>query len=541
MRYHFTPFTLNVETFELSCDGTLLHAEPQVIELLVLLVSNHERTVTKEEILEKIWSGRVVSEAALSSRIKMLRQLLGDDGRKQQYIRTVHKRGFRWASEVQVEKTDSSSAIERAVDSQSKGKGNTGLGSRSQANAGKDSEQSAENNPAVVVLPFSNLSSEPGQDYLSDGLTTDITAHLAKHKWIDVVARNTAFGYRDKAVDVSQIGKDLGVSYVVEGSVQRAANRVRITVNLIHSETRHSVWTERFDREIEDIFALQDEITEMIAARLEPEIGYAERNRVVQSRPSNLRSWDRFHLGVYHFYKFTADDNREAQRLLQDSFEMDPHFADAHVWWAYATVVGMVYWDTPPTTELLDAALVACDKAISQDRQNATFHALRGRVLLARGEYDLAIAENTRAITLNPTLAVAHCALGDSLAYEGRYEEAIKCFEKSIALSPNDPQLWAFYTYGALALIFKQDYDKALAWVDLARGIPNYQYWTNAHRIVALSYLGRLQDTPKVIESLYRDVPGFSLSFVREKFFFLKDQQQVDHYLHGLSLAGIKP
>ncbi|MEM8564363.1 MAG: tetratricopeptide repeat protein, partial [Pseudomonadota bacterium] len=533
MRYRFNQYLLDVDTLELSHAGAPLHAEPQVIALLALLIANHERTVTKQEILEKIWSGRVVSEAALSSRVKMLRQLLGDDGRKQQYIRTVHKRGFRWASDVQTETPDPSLSIDRATDLRSKNRSDPGVESRSIDGVMKQPEHVQDNNPAVVVLPFSNLSSEPGQDYLSDGLTTDITGHLAKHRWIDVVARNTAFGYRDKAVDVSKIGKDLGVSYVVEGSVQRAVNRVRITVNLIHSETRHSVWTERFDREIEDIFALQDEITEMIAARLEPEIGYAERNRVVQSRPNDLRSWDRFHLGVYHFYKFTAKDNREAQRLLRESYEIDPHFADAHVWWAYSLVLGMVYWDTAPTPELLDAALNACDKAIVQDRRNATFHALRARVLLARGEYDLAIAENNKAIQLNPTLAVAHCALGDSLAYEGRYEEAIKCFEKSIALSPNDPQLWAFYTYGALALIFKHDYEKALAWVDLARSIPNYQYWTNAHRIVALSYLGRVQDTRKVIESLYQDVPGFSLSFVREKFFFLKDQQQVEHYLQG--------
>jgi adenylate cyclase len=322
--------------------------------------------------------------------------------------------------------------------------------------------------------------------------------------------------------------------------VQRVANRVRITVSLIDASNAHSVWTERYDREIEDIFALQDEITEMIVARLEPEIGYAERNRVMRSRPTNLQAWDCFHMGIYHFYRFTGEDNKEAQRLLHQSCQMDERFGDAYAWWAYAVVMGMVYWDTPPAQKLLDEALSACDKAHSLDRKNAIFHALRARVLLARSEYDLAITENNAAIALNPTLAVAHCALGDSLAYEGRYEESIRCFEKSIDLSPNDPQLWAFYTYGALALLFKEDFEMALEWLDRARSIPNYQYWTNAHRVVALSHLGRIDEAKTIAKKLQKEMPDFSLEFVREKLFYLKRQDQIDLYLQGLSKGGVE-
>ncbi len=529
MKYQFSEFVLDTERFELRKRDKALHCEPQVIELLSLLVANHERMVGKEEINQTIWKGRVVSDAALSSRIKMLRQLLGDDGRKQAFIRTVHKRGFRFVAEVRsgdqdLEPAGMPAAVVMANDRRAK----------------VSASSSAVKNPAVVILPFSNLSSEAGHEYLADGISTDIIAHLAKHRWLDVVARNTAFGFKDCAVDVCAIGVELKVGYVVEGSVQRSANRVRITVNLIDASSAHSVWTERYDREIEDIFALQDEITEMIVARLEPEIGYAERSRVMRARPANLQAWDCFHLGVYHFYRFTSEGNQEAKRLLRQSSQMDDRFGDAHAWWAYALVLGMVYWDTPPTQKLLDEALSACDRALSLDRQNATFFALRARVLLARGEYDLAIAENNIAIGLNPTLAVAHCALGDSLAYEGRYEESIRCFEKSIALSPNDPQLWAFYTYGALALLFKRDFEEALRWLDRARSIPNYQYWTNAHRVVAYAHLGRLDDAKRIVEQLRVDVPRFSLEFVRGKFFYLKSQEQIDLYLKGLSLGGLE-
>jgi TolB-like protein len=372
MQYQFDEFTLDTEHLELFKGAKALHCEPQVIQLLVLLVENHDRTVSKEEINQVIWHGRIVSEAALSSRVKMLRQLMGDDGRTQRFIRTVHKRGFRFVA-----------AIAPAVNTDSE---------TSPAQPG--TEPSLAIKSAVMVLPFSNLSSESGYEYLSDGITTDIITHLAKHRWLDVVARNTAFGFKGAAVDICDIGTELNVGYVVEGSVQRAANRVRITVNLIDAGNAHSVWTERYDREIEDIFALQDEITEKIVARLEPEIGYAERNRVMRSHPTNLQAWDCFHMGVYHFYQFTGESNKEAQRLLRQSFEMDQRFGNAYAWWAYAVVLGMVYWDTPPTQALLDEALTACDQALSLDRQNATFYALRARVLLARGEYDLAIAEN---------------------------------------------------------------------------------------------------------------------------------------------------
>jgi tetratricopeptide (TPR) repeat protein len=158
---------------------------------------------------------------------------------------------------------------------------------------------------------------------------------------------------------------------------------------------------------------------------------------------------------------------------------------------------------------------------------------------VARREYGMAIVANEIAISLNPTLAVAHCSLGDSLAYENRYDEAIECFVKAIDLSPNDPQLWAFYTYGALALIFKGDYEQALTWTERASLVPNYQYWTTAHRAVALAHLGRAAEAKQAVSQLMQEAPGFSTDFVREKLFYLKDQEQVARYMHGLELAGL--
>ncbi|MGI9289552.1 MAG: winged helix-turn-helix domain-containing tetratricopeptide repeat protein [Pseudomonadales bacterium] len=532
MRYYFDEFVLDTEHFEIYKNNQHLHAEPQVIELLALLVENSHRMVSKEEINEAVWHGRVVSEAALSSRIKTARGLLGDNGREQRFIRTVHKKGFRFVCEVEATTGVGNLPGDRIAKQES-----VDLPRQQQTIADNNITHSSK--PAITVLPFSDLSGENQQDYFSDGITTDIISHLSKHRWLAVTARNTSFGYRGKTLDVRQIGKELGVNYVVEGSIQRAGNRVRVNVHLIDATSGLNRWTDTFDRELSDIFALQDEITEKIAARLEPEIGFAERNKVTTSRPANLQAWDCYHLGIYHFFQFTAEDNLEAQRLLDQCRQLDNSFGDAYVWWAYAVVLGMVYWGTAPTADLLDEALVACNRALSLDRQNAVFYALRGRVKLARREYESAIRDNEKAISINPTLAAAHCGLADSLAYEGRYDEAISRFEKAVALSPNDPQLWAFLTYGALALIFKRDFEGALRWLDQASNITNCQYWTAAHRVVALAHLDRIDEAKLAVAGLLQENSEFSCTFAEEKLFYLKQSEQISLYLDGLRIAGL--
>ena len=530
MRYQFDEFTLDTQRFELARAGTLIHAEPQVIELLALLVENCQRVVSKDEINEKVWRGRVVSDAALSSRIKMARQLLNDDGSTQRYIRTIHKRGFRFVGEPELT-DDARLPMQAPVAAETM-----------QAVDGATASHSADiaDRPSVAVLPLVNLSQDPAQEYFADGVTTDIISRLSRYRWLDVVARNTAFGYKGKSFDLRELRAALAVDYVVEGTVQRCGELVRVGVQLIDARSGHSRWAERYSRRLADLFELQDEIAETIVARLEPEIGFAERNRVVHARPANLQAWDCYHLATSHLFKFTGPDNIEAQRLLLQCQQMDPLMGDAHAWWAYAAILGMVYWDTPVTQQRLDAALQACETALLLDPQNATFLALRARVRLARREYDMAIADNEQALQLNPSFAAAHCGLADSLAYETRYDEAIVRFEKAIALSPNDPQIWAFLTYGALALIFMGDYLRAIEWADRASGIPNCQYWTAAHKAVALALLGRLAEAQVAAASLTTKMPEFCCAFVREKLFYLKDPQQIERYIDGLQTAGVR-
>ena len=519
MVYRFDAYELDTERFELRKAGTPQAIEPQVFLLLELLVSNNGKMVSKDAIMNQVWKGRIVSEAALSSRIRSARQAIGDSGKEQRLIKTVHGSGFRFECNMQTEgnsgKTDKTASPDLAA-------------------------QGGKSRPSIAVLPFANQSRDPDQEYFSDAITSDIISALSKHRWLEVTARNTTFGYKQSSIGAKELGDILGVDYLVEGSVRRAGERIRVTASLIDAESGIQRWTDRYDREFKDVFAVQDEITAMLVARLEPEIGTAERQKVVETRKMDLSAWEHFHLGVWHFFRFTGKDNLEAQRLLQLSREQDKYFGEAHAWWAYAVILGMVYWDTQPSQENLDAALEATQKAIQIDPQNAVFHALKARVQLARKEYSNAIAENEFAIDLNPTFAAAFCGLGDSLAYEGRYEESIQEFEKAIALSPNDPQRWAFFTYGALALIFMGEYEKAVDWTEKAALIPNCQYWTFAHRAVALAHLGKQKEAFKAAEELLKMAPQFTFRFAEEKLFYLKIPEQLEGYLEGLKKAGIQ-
>ena len=393
--------------------------------------------------------------------------------------------------------------------------------------------------PSITVLPSDNMSEDPEQTYFSDGLTEDIITALSKHRWMDVIARNTTFAYRGQSLDIRKLAGELGADYVLEGSVRRAGERIRVTAQLIDASSGSHVWAERYDRKLEDIFDLQDDITQTIVARIEPEIGTAIRQKVQRVPRRDLRAWDCYHLGIANFYKFTAEGNREAQTLLQRSRDLDPSFPEAHAWWAYSVILGMVYWDTDPDPVVLDEALAAARQAIALDNQNALLYMLMGRVQLARQEYRSALAENETAVRLNPTLAPAFCGLGDSLAYEGRYDEARIQFEKAVEMSPNHPQLWAFLSYGALASIFERAFERALDLAERARDLPNCQYWATAHAAVALAHLDRAEEAQLMVARLMSEQPAFTRAFAKRKLFYLKRPEQLALYLEGLEKAGV--
>jgi adenylate cyclase len=390
----------------------------------------------------------------------------------------------------------------------------------------------------VAVLPFENLSADPSLAHVAGGLTSDVVTALSKHRWLRVVPRPTAAGYAERPDAVAQLRADLGVDYAVEGTVRVSGDRLRVTVSLTDAASGTCCWAERYDRRFEDLFDVLDEITDVTVATIEPEVGSAERGRVVRSSRTDLRAWDLYHLGVAHFFRFTADDNLEAQRLLDRARRIDPQFAEAHAWWAYAVVLGMTYWDTDPEPTTLDEALAATTAAVEVDDHNALFHMLRGRVQIARRDYPAALTESRRAVDLNPTLAAAFCGLGDALCYEGRYDEAL-----DTSLTPSSSARTT--RNGGRSLlrrgraVVRRRYDEALQWSEQAAAIPNRQYWTTAHRVVALAHLGRSDEADEAVTELREECPHFTVAYARRKLFFLERSDQIDLYLRGLREAGV--
>jgi TolB-like protein/DNA-binding winged helix-turn-helix (wHTH) protein/Tfp pilus assembly protein PilF len=555
--FRFADCELDLGARELRRAGQPVTVQPKVLELIAYLVVHRDRAVGKAELQDAIWPGVIVTETSLTQAVRKARRALADDAELQNVIRTVHGHGYRFVAPLEAEYARSAvGASETSARTGGAGEGSdpavSGQAPAGDAAAGDNAAAStaatelsaaqagAQARPTIAVLPFTNLSGQDEQEYFSDAITQDVISQLSRHRWLNVLGRNATFGYKGATVELRQIARELAADYLVAGSVRRAGERIRVTVELVDVRSGSQRWAERYDRGFEDVFELQDEITATIVARLEPEIGFAERQRVVRAAHADLQAWDSFHLGVAHFFKFTAPDNIEAQRLLQKSRELDPLFGEAHAWWAYAVVLGMVYWDTDPDPDRLEQALAATQRALEIDDQNAIFYALKARVQLARGEYESARRENELAISLNPTLAAAHCGLADTLAYQGHYDEAIRRFEMAIRLSPNDPQRWAFLTYGALALIFKREFEAAIAWTDRAREIPNCQYWTMAHRAVALVYLERSEEAGAALDDVVASCPDFSLAFAERKLFYLKSREQLEMYLEGLRLAGAR-
>jgi len=398
----------------------------------------------------------------------------------------------------------------------------------------------ASGRPSVAVLPFDNMSGDASQTHIADGLTEDLITALSKYHWLRVVARNSCFVFKGQAVDVRRAAKELDARYVVEGSVRKVGNRLRVTAQLLDGATGEHIWAERYDRDLEDLFALQDEIIGLIAGRLEPELGVAERTRTIEKPTRNLGAWDCYHLGLSQMYRFVGEGNVEAQRLFRRAIELDPRFAQAHARLAYCVILEMVYFDARPASEVLDEALRLAQSAVALDAEDAFCLMALGRVHIARREYEMGQAACKAAVAINSSMGIAYCGMGDALAYSGRLADAVPYFEEAIRLSPNDPWRWAFYSYGALAFILAGRLEQAVEWAQKAILVPNCQYWARAHLAAALGYLGRAAEAAATLAELKRLRPGFSLAFAREQLFYLESREQIEHYLEGLRRAGLK-
>ena len=288
MQFAFTNYTLDTDRRELRRGSEPVAVEPQVFDLLVLLIENRDRVLSKDDLIASVWGGRVVSDSTLTSRINAARKAIGDSGEGQTLIRTIARKGIRFVGTLRDERPASVTAPIFPLPDR----------------------------PAIAVLPFTNMSGEPEQEYFSDGISEDIITGLSKLRWFFVIARNSSFIYKGKSVHLRQVAEELGVRYVVEGSVRKGGDRVRITAQLNDVTTGSHIWAERYDRDLADVFAVQDEITEAIVAAVEPQLYAAENFHAQRKPPDSMDAWDLVMRALSHYWRVTRQDNVVAQALL---------------------------------------------------------------------------------------------------------------------------------------------------------------------------------------------------------------------------------
>lgn len=395
--------------------------------------------------------------------------------------------------------------------------------------------------PSIAVLPFDNMSQDHDQNYFADGITEDLITALSKIHWFFVIARNSTFTYKGKAVNVTQVGRDLGVRYVLEGSVRKAGNRVRINAQLVDATNGNHVWAENYDRELEDIFALQDELVQTIAGAVEPELSAVERERAMRTPPENFDAWETYQRGLWCMWNFTRERNAEARKLFRQAQELDPQFADAFAFESYAHYLDAILGYAEDPGKSIAEALTAGKKALSLDDRDPVAYFALGRAYMVHGDHDASIAELRKSVALNPSFAQARHGLGMVLALAGQLDEAAEQLNMALRLSPRDPLRFATETILSLTYSLKGEFDVAAEWAQSAIHLPQAAkggYFPFAALASSLGNLGRIDEAHGAIQGARKQKPDLSLSYVI-KIVPAKFPGGMDMYLEGLRKAGL--
>ena len=393
----------------------------------------------------------------------------------------------------------------------------------------------ASSRPSIAVLPFANMSGDPEQEYFADGISEDIITGLSKLHWFFVIARNSSFTYKGKAVDVKRIARELGVRYVLEGSVRKGGNRVRITAQLIDAATSNHIWADRYDGDLTDIFALQDEITEKVVAAIEPKLLEAEGIRSQNRSPEDLGAWDMMIQANSLFWRMTKTEGEAAIAMLKRAVERYPNYAPAHSTLAFMMLVsGYLGWREP----LVKQAAALAARAAELDNSDPWAHLALGYVSYTMRRTDEAVEEFQRAIDLNPNFAAAYGYLGLALALDGRSDQAIPQLEQAIRMSPHDPQNAAFNMALAVAHYLAGRYNEAIGFC--RKALQERHGWTGAHRlyVASLAQAGQIDEARTALQRLRELQPNISVAWIEQNVPYTRDQ--MPKFLEGMRKAGLE-
>ena len=394
------------------------------------------RPSAKPLLIDAAWPGTVVEESNLSVQIAALRKLLGPPSGGGEWIATVSRVGYRFVG---------------ASDS-----------GEQDAKAGSDRRAALTLRPSIAVLPFTNVGGDKEQEYFADGITEDIITTLARFRWFFVIARNSSFIYKANPIDAKQVARELGVRYLLQGSVRKSGQRVRISAQLIDATTGAHIWVERYDLEMTEVFAIQDEIAERVAGAIEPELLKSEATLAAARHTGNMTAWDLVRQGTWRFHQVTRPTHRQARELFREACRLDPHLPEAHIWRARVSAGVIAYgWSDDPTTDRLEG-LEAALRAIHLDEMNPYAHYALAIVSAYSDELEQAIRAAEKAVELGPSFALGHLVTGMTQLFSGRAEDAIEPLQRGLKLSPHDPQNPVWFNLLALAQLFTGQAESAL-------------------------------------------------------------------------------
>jgi adenylate cyclase len=391
--------------------------------------------------------------------------------------------------------------------------------------------------PSIAVLPFTNMSSDPEQEFFADGIAEDVITALSRYPSLFVIARNSCFTYKGRAVDVKQVGRELGVRYVLEGSLRKSGNRIRITAQLVEAESSKHIWAERYDRDLADIFAVQDEITEAVTIAVAPAIADAELHRAMRKPPASLDAWAAYQRGLWHSGNVTADDCALAEEFFRQAISLDPNFADAHSGLAVAQVLTGMQFRIGELADRLNSAEASARQAVALDGNNAVAHASLSHVLRMRRDFRGALAEAERALALSPNLAFAYGVRGSTLVFSGRPREGIRDLQTSLRREPRGLNSAFRLQHVAIGYYFLRAYEDAVETFEqvirLFPELPGTYTWLPA----ALGQLGRIEEAKQALETAIAVAPAAFDRNVRGRASFRPEDHA--HMLEGLRKAGM--
>lgn len=515
MIFVFDRWELDASQYELREEGESRKIEPQVFDLLLLLIRNRDRVVSRDEIVAEIWGGRIVTEATISTCLKSARQALRDDGRTQRLIRTVHGRGFRFVGEVTVREASATALTPDAPELMAKENALPPL-------SGK---------PVVAVLPFANLSA--GMDeYFADGLTEDIITNLSRFRDLLVIARTSAFRFKGQGMRLGDVATELGAGYIVEGSVRRAGGRLRITAQLIDAGADVHLWANHYDRGLEDLFAVQDEVTRTIAGTLGATVQEVAQQRAMSKSANELDAYDLVLRARRYTVELTQSLHAEARDLLERAIGLDPRSSEARALLANVYLAEHRF-EANPRPDPMGRALSMAEIAVSLDPQSAYARCWLAIVHFFRGENHRFEVEAQRALALNPNDPETLADLGHYYSFMGQFEHGTALSARAQRLNPLHPG-WYFFSF-ARAAYNRRDYPQTFALAERI-GLPHF-YWVHLLQAAALGQMGNAT-APAALARIFECKPDFRAAAELTKWNAAPDDMA--HLLDGLRKAGLQ-